>query len=48
MSVVRKIYEGIFLDRVRRVTVGLIDDEQEGFRARWGCVDQTFRFKQID
>ena len=44
---VGKIYAEILIDRVRRVTGGLIDDEQEGFRERKGCVDQIFTLKQI-
>ena len=47
LSVVGKIYVGILVDRVRRVTGGLIEDEQRGFRARRGCVDQIFTLKQI-
>ena len=39
LSVVGKIYTGILLDRVRKVTEGLIDDEQGRFRAGRGCVD---------
>ena len=35
------------LDRVRRVTEGLIDDKQGGFRSGRGCVDQIFALKQI-
>ena len=34
-----KIYAGILVDRVCRVTVGFIDDEKGGFRAGRGCVD---------
>ena len=47
VSVVGKIYRyaGILVDRVHKVTEGLIDDEQGGFRA--GCVDQIFTLKQI-
>ena len=30
----------ILVDRVRRLTGGLIHDEQGGFRAGRGCVDQ--------
>ena len=30
LSVVGKIYAGILVDRVRRVTDGLTDDEQKG------------------
>ena len=43
LSVVRKIYAGT----IRRVTGGLIDDEQGGFRRRRGCVDQIFTLKHI-
>ena len=38
LSVVGKIYAGILIDRVRRVTGGLIDDEQEVLREGRGCV----------
>ena len=47
LSVVGKIYAGILVDRVRKVTEGLIDDMQRGFRAWKGCVDQIFTLKQI-
>ena len=47
LSVVDKIYAGTFVDRVRRVTEGLIDDEREDFRAGKGSVDQIFNLKQI-
>ena len=33
LSLVGKIYAGILVDRVHRVTLGLIDDMQRGFRA---------------
>ena len=42
-----KIYAGILVDRIRRVTEGLINDEQGGFRAGRGCVDQFLTLKQI-
>ena len=42
LSVVWKIYVGILVDRVRRVTEGLNDDEQGG-----GCADQIFILKYI-
>ena len=42
LSLVGKIYAGILVDRVRKVTWGLIDDEQGG-----GYVDQIFTLKQI-
>ena len=38
LSVVGKIYTGILINRVCKVTEGLIDDEQGGFRAGRGCV----------
>ena len=45
---VGKIYPGILIDRVRRMTRGLIGDEQWDFRAGRGCLDQIFTLKQID
>ena len=42
-----KIYAGI-VDIVRRMTGGLIDDEQRGFRVGRWCVGQIFTVKQID
>ena len=47
LSMVGKIYAGILVDRVCRVTRGLIDDAQGGFRAGRGCVDHIFTLKQI-
>ena len=47
LTVVGKIYEGILVDRVRRMIWGLIDNEQGGFREGRGCVDQIFILKQI-
>ena len=35
------------MDRVRRVTDGLTDDEEGGFRSKRGYVDQIFTPKQI-
>ena len=40
LSVVEQIYVKILVDRVRRVTGSLIDDEKGGFRAGRGFVDQ--------
>ena len=37
LSVVGKIYAGFLVDRVRRVTGGLINDEQGVFREGRGC-----------
>ena len=39
LNVIEKIYAGILLDRVRKVTEGLIDREQGDFRAGRGCVE---------
>ena len=47
LNVVGNIYVGILANRVRRVTGGLIYDEQEGYRAGKGCVDQILTLKQI-
>ena len=44
---VGKVYAGILVDRVRRVTEGLIDDKQGGFRSGKGYVDQIFTLTQI-
>ena len=44
---VGKIYAEILVDRVRRVTGGLVDDEQGSFRAGTRCVDHIFTLKQI-
>ena len=41
------VVAGILVGRARRVTEGLIDDEQGGFRAGRGCADQIFALKQI-
>ena len=47
LSMVVKIYLRILLDRVRRVTEGLTDDEQGSLRAGRGFVDKIFTLKQI-
>ena len=47
MSVFGKIYAGILVDRFCRETVGLIDDDQGGFRAGRRFVDQIFTLQQI-
>ena len=44
---VEKVYVGILVDRDSKVTGSLIDDEQGGFTAGRGCVDQIFTLKQI-
>ena len=47
VSVVGKVYGGILADRVHKVTGDMFEDEQEGFRAWRGCVDQIFTLKEI-
>ena len=42
-----KIYSKILVDRIHKVTEGLINDEQGGFRAEKECVDQILTLKQI-
>ena len=42
LNVVGKIYAAILVDRVSRKIVGLIDDEQRGFREGRTCLDQIF------
>ena len=44
---VGKIYARILVDRVRKVTEGLIDDKQAVFRPGKGYVDQIFTLKQV-
>ena len=46
LSMVGKIYALILVDRVHRVTVGMTDVEQGGFRAGRVCVDQIFTLLQ--
>ena len=47
MIVDGKIYVGILVGRVCRVTGDLVDDAQGVFRAGRGYVDQIFTLKQI-
>ena len=47
LSIVGKIYAGILIERVRRVTEGLIGEEQGAFRSGRGCIDQIFTLKQM-
>ena len=47
LSGVIKNYAGIIVDRVLKVTEGLIDDVQRGFRAGRGRVDQIVTLKKI-
>ena len=45
---VGKIYAGILVNIVRKVTEGFIDNEQGGFRSGRGCIDQIFTIEHID
>ena len=47
LSLGGKMYVGILVDWVCRVTGGLIDDDQGGFRAGRGYVEQIFTLKQM-
>ena len=45
LSEVGKIYAGILIERVRRLTGNLIDAEQGDYRAGGGYIDQIFTQK---
>ena len=45
LSMVKKLYGGILVDRVHRMTGVLVDDNQGAFRVRRGCLDQIFTLK---
>ena len=47
MSVVGEMYVKITVDRVGKVTGGLIDDEQGGSRTGRVCVDQIIILQQL-
>ena len=49
MSVVAKVYESVITDRLTAWLEqnGKIDEEQGGFRAKRGCVDQMFVLTEI-
>ena len=47
LSVVGKIYARIVSDRLKVLTNALVMDEQEGFRAGRGCIDQVFAVRQV-
>ena len=47
LGVVGKIYAGVLVHKVRRVTESLNDDEQGDFRSGRECVDQIFTLKHI-
>ena len=47
MSVVKKIYTGILVERSHQVIEELIGEEQGAFRSGRVCVDQIFMLKQM-
>ena len=47
LTVVGKMYAGILVDRVRRVTEGLINDGQGGSRSWRVSVDQILTIHQV-
>ena len=47
LSMVGRIYTGILVDRGCRVTLGLVDNEEGGFRVGRRHLDQIFTLKQI-
>ena len=47
LSVVGKIYARIVSDRLKVLTNALVMDEQGGFRAGRGCIDQVFAVRQV-
>lgn len=47
LSIPRKVYGRILIDRVRTMTEHMIGEEQCGFRSGRGCVDQVFALRQL-
>ena len=47
MSIVGKVFAGVLNERVKVLTVDKLMDEQSGFRASRGSIDQIFTVKQI-
>ena len=47
LSVAWKVYARVLIERVWRITEGMLDEQQGGFRKGRGCVDQIFAVKQI-
>ena len=42
------MYVGMLVDRLRRVTEGLVEDEQGGFRSGRRYIEKIFTLRQID
>ena len=47
LNVVRKVYARIVSDGVKILMDELVMDEQGGFRAGRGCIDQVFAMRQV-
>ena len=47
MSIVGKVFARVLNERVKVWTVDKVMDEQGGFRAGRGCVDQVFVMRQV-
>ena len=47
LSVVGRIYAEVLVDRIPRVTEGLVAAEQEGLRSGKGFMDHTLTLKQM-
>ena len=47
ISIVGKLFARVLNERVRVLTVDKVKDEQGGFRAGRGCIDQKSTVKQI-
>ncbi len=47
LSIPRKLYGKVIIERVQQLTEEKISEEQGGFRRRRGCVDQIFSFRMV-
>ncbi len=47
MSISKKVYGKVIIERVQRLTEEKISEEQGGFRKGRGCVDQIFSFRMV-
>ncbi len=47
LSIPRKVYGKVIIERVQQLTEGKISEEQRGFRKGRGCVDQIFSFMMV-
>ncbi len=47
LSIPRKVYGKVVIERVQRLTEEIISEEQRDIRKGRGCVDQIFSFKMV-